>query len=144
MAAPNPVPIDRRTLLVGVDGSDTSWRAFFYALGQARRDSSEVIAVNVVPITVATTSATVAGCSALVEAGQKIEAEIDELRAQSDVDIRFETTVGDPAGSLVRLAGEHHADGIVIGASTTLAHRIFGSIAGRAVRNSPCPVTVVP
>ena len=33
------------TLVVGVDGSDTSWRALYYAFGLARRQHATVVAV---------------------------------------------------------------------------------------------------
>ncbi len=132
---------EAQKLLVGVDGSDTSWRAVYYALGRARRENSTVIAVNVMPVAVAGAGA---GCAALVDAGRQMGSEIESLAAEYQVTARFESIVGDPAGALLRLATEYQADGIVVGASKTLVHRIFGSIASRAVRRSPCPVTVVP
>lgn len=128
-------------LLVGVDGSDTSWRAVYYALGRARRENSTAIAVNVMPVAVAGVGA---GCAALVDAGSEMGTQIESLAREYDVDARFESVVGDPAGALLRLASEYQADGIVVGASKALVHKIFGSIASRAVRRSPCPVTVVP
>ncbi len=132
---------DAGRLLVGVDGSDTSWRAMYYALGRARRENCTVIAVNVMPVTVAEVGG---GCTALVDAGNEMGSEVESLAREYQVHARFVSVVGDPAGVLLRLATEYHADGIVVGASKTLVHKIFGSIASRAVRHSPCPVTVVP
>lgn len=42
-------PRPRRRVLVGVDGSDTSWRAFAYAVGIARAQEAELLIAYVRP-----------------------------------------------------------------------------------------------
>ena len=136
-------------LVVGIDGSDTSWRAMYYAFGLARRQRSSVIAVFAV-----TTSVPVA-CDGTVidmpEAGQGLQEMAADLRTavqglaeECRVSTRFVCAPGDPVLVLGGFAAEHGADAIIIGASQAFTHRFFGSVAVRAIRRCQCPVTVVP
>ncbi|MCU1345597.1 MAG: UspA domain protein [Acidimicrobiia bacterium] len=69
---------------------------------------------------------------------------VDQMAALRGVRAEFVDREGDPATVLICLANEVQADVIVVGASTRLGHRVFGSVAVRLVRHAPCPVTVVP
>ena len=133
------------TLVVGVDGSDTATRALYYALGLARRQHSSVIAVYATPIP-AGYNAEMGGApyQASLEAAAELEPRIQALAADYHVKSKFVSVPGDPVTVLIKIAAEHHADGIVLGASTAIGHRLFGSAAVRAVRRCRCPVTVVP
>ena len=136
-------------LVVGIDGSDTSWRAMYYALGLARRQRCSVIAVFAV-----TTAIPVACDGTLIdmpETGQGLKEMAAELRnavqglaEECHVSTRFVCAPGDPVLVLGEIAAEHGADAIIIGASQAFTHRFFGSIAVRAIRRCQCPVTVVP
>jgi nucleotide-binding universal stress UspA family protein len=130
--------------VVGVDGSETSWRALHYAFGLARRQGSTVVAVfSFVPIITYITSA-----ADVYYAGEDMAAElreaIDALSAELDVAAEFIATERDPVVILTALADERHADAIILGASKTLGHKIFGSKAARMLRRCRCPVIVVP
>jgi nucleotide-binding universal stress UspA family protein len=133
------------TLVVGVDGSDTATRALYYALGLARRQHSSVIAVYATTIP-AGYNAEMGGApyQASLEAAAELEPRIQALAADYHVKSKFVSVPGDPVTVLIKIAAEHHADGIVLGASTAIGHRLFGSAAVRAVRRCRCPVTVVP
>ncbi len=52
---------------------------------------------------------------------------------------------GDPAREIIRVAGEAHADLIVMGTHgrTGLLDRLMGSVAEQVVRRAPCPVVTV-
>ena len=52
--------------------------------------------------------------------------------------------MGDPAGEVVRLAGEEGAELIVMGTHgrTGLTRLLMGSVAEAIVRRAPCPVLV--
>ena len=131
-------------LVVGVDGSETSWRALYYAFGLARRQRSTVVAVFA-----AARRRTFDGFpGAAPDNGEGLSAElraaVGALSAEHDVVAEFVCAQRDPALSLIEVAAERHADAIIIGASKTLSHKIFGSNAVRTVRRSKCPVTVVP
>lgn len=135
-------PAAEPLVLVGFDGSTTSERALHYAMGLARRQGATLLAVHAVnlpydPITAAQVAADVTTRRGLEEA-------VEKIAADCGVPSAFVTTIGEPAATLSRIATERHADAIVVGASTALVHRLFGSTAVRAVRHCPCPVTVVP
>jgi nucleotide-binding universal stress UspA family protein len=133
------------TLVVGVDGSDTATRALYYTLGLARRQHSSVIAVYAMTIPVDYDAAMGAvQHQAGLEVAEELEAKIQALAADYQVKTRFVAVSGDPVAVLIKIAEEHHADGIVLGASKAIGHRLFGSAAVRAVRRCRCPVTVVP
>jgi len=136
-----------KTILVGVDGSDTSLRAAAYAAGMARRQGSELVALFV---------HTVGGMASMraesITAVRQINVEaVAELRAaikaQAD-HLGFRGTVvereGNPALEIVRLAEELRVDAVVVGASTHAGHRLVGSLAVHLVKQAQWPVTVVP
>jgi universal stress protein A len=53
-------------------------------------------------------------------------------------------TMGEPAGEIVRLAGDENAEMIVLGTHgrTGLSRVLMGSVAEAVVRRAPCPVLV--
>jgi nucleotide-binding universal stress UspA family protein len=131
-------------LIVGIDGSDTSWRAMYYALGLARRQHCTVIAVFAVTMAVAFNGMPTGVYQDPAALAGELEPAVLALARECCVTARFLCAVGDPVLALTTVAAEHRADAIIIGASRTLGHRLFGSTALRAVRRCPCPVTVVP
>lgn len=138
-------PCDGPTrLVVGIDGSDTSWRALYYALGLARRQHSTVIALFAMPRPAAPTVATGEVHQSNLALADELRPAIQDLAEQYHVPVEFVTRTGDPATTLTELVSEHRADALVLGASQALGHRLFGSTAVRAVRRCCCPVTVVP
>jgi len=133
------------TLVVGVDGSDTATRALYYALGLARRQNCSVIAVYAMTSPAGydgTMSA--APYQASLKAAAELEPKIAALAADYHVRAKFVSVAGDPVTVLIEIAAAHHADGIILGASKAIGHKLFGSAAVRAVRRCRCPVTVVP
>lgn len=130
--------------VVGIDGSDTSWRALHYAFGLARRQRSTLIAVfSFTPIITYITSP-----GEIYYTGEDVAAEIhaviEALSAETDVAAEFICAQRDPVLTLIELAADRHADAIVLGASKALGHKLFGSKAARTMRRSRCPVIVVP
>ncbi len=136
------------TLVVGVDGSDTSWRALYYAFGLARRQRTTVIAVYAVtaPVGAGVYDATIVDAAEQTnrQISDELQSAIRVLAGDYGVRTEFLSRPGDAVRTLTVIAAERHADALIIGASHALIHRLLGSKAVRAVRKRPCPVTVVP
>jgi nucleotide-binding universal stress UspA family protein len=139
-------------IVVGVDGSPTSMRALAYATGLARRQHAQLIAVYVrAPLRtpVALSGWVDAGIvAAEAEAQKDME---DEVWKQVASDVaawgcgaRMVIRNGSPLTELRRVAEQSGADTIIVGASSSLGHRLFGSLGRRLLRCKPCPVTIVP
>ncbi|WP_369251759.1 universal stress protein [Streptomyces sp. R41] len=139
-----------KVIVVGVDGSESSWRAASYAGGLARRQGSLLAVVYVQPLP---TMAFAPGLSAaMAETTSQIAEDIvSQVRERAELlgDVfrvrwEFHTVAGDAFGGLVRAADELKADAVVVGASEHAGHRFIGSLAVRLVKAARWPVTVVP
>lgn len=64
--------------------------------------------------------------------------------ADPTVTFTHRLSVGDPAGEIVRIAGEEGAEMIVLGTHgrSGLTRMLMGSVAEAVVRRAPCPVLV--
>jgi nucleotide-binding universal stress UspA family protein len=135
------------TILVAVDGSETSLRAAAYAAGMARRQHGKLVCLYV--RTVPGLAAMAPGGAAAVdethdEVAQEIRAAVQENAARLGVDARFLVREGNPYTAITEVASELHADAVMVGASMQPGHRIVGSLASHLVRAAHWPVTVVP
>lgn len=136
-----------RSILVGIDSSETAMHAAAYAAGLARRQGTHLIALHVV-----STSSVSAQMAATAGMMLQVQDEITEdLRrtlldgaARIGLSAEFVVRRGNPYKELVGLAHERRVDAIVVGASTQSGRRLVGSLAGRLVRDAAWPVTVVP
>ncbi|MBL1098698.1 universal stress protein [Streptomyces coffeae] len=137
-----------KVIVVGVDGSDSSWRAAAYAAGLARRQNALLAVVYVQPVVPAGAALGAAVADTTGEVAEELLREIREaaerLRGVFEVRWEFHTFPGDPYSGLVRAADELTADAVVVGASEQAGHRIVGSVAVRLVKAGRWPVTVVP
>ena len=136
-----------KMIVVGLDGSRTSWRAASYANGLARRQGSRVTVVYVAsPGALAMMAGDAAGMMAEVqqEVGADLRGQVVRLAAERGVDTEFLVVDGDPFTELRRVAREVRADAVVVGASERAGHRFVGSLATRLVKAACWPVTVVP
>jgi nucleotide-binding universal stress UspA family protein len=140
-----------RLLVVGLDGSRTSWRAAAYAAGLARRNHARLIVVHVTGANLAmaglTPQAAALDLTAEDEWSQELRGELSAALERGDWDgleVLFQRRSGDPAHEIGAVADENHADGVVVGTSEAPGHRLIGSTAVRLVRAGRWPVTVVP
>jgi len=138
-----------KMIVVGLDGSRTSWRAASYANGLARRQRSRVTVVYVAsPGPLATMTGDGAWMAVMSEACEEVGAdlreEVERLAMERGIDTEFLVVHGDPFTELRRVAQEVRADALVVGASERAGHRFVGSLAGRLVKAARWPVTVVP
>lgn len=141
-------------VVIGIDGSTTSWDAFWWACGEARRTFGRAIAVFVTPVGGSGLAAASARCSPFAvdcaAFDEVASAEADELRDQAfgyaterGVDLKFVHLRGDIAKELLRVAEADHADLIVVGKSTKARHHLAGSLGRRLIRRRHAPVVVV-
>lgn len=141
-------------VVVGVDGTETSWNAFWWGCGAARRLGARAVAVFVsssVPCSSAGAATVAAGLpfesgvleNAVEQEATVLEAELHVLAAEAGVELRFVHGRGDPAGELVRVAEECHAELIAVGRSTKAVHHLAGSIGKRLIARTGAPVVVV-
>ncbi|MFW0872368.1 universal stress protein [Rhodococcoides corynebacterioides] len=138
-----------KLIVVGLDGSDSSWRAAAYAAGSARRQRSKLVLVYVQTLgagAFAQASGVLydSGTQAADDLLGEIKAHVLRFGEQEHVTWEFRTFRGDPATGLAAVADELRADAIVVGTSERAGHRIFGSVAVRLVKLGRWPVTVVP
>jgi nucleotide-binding universal stress UspA family protein len=140
-----------RVIVVGVDGSTSSFRAAAYAAGIARREHARLVGVYVYQGS--PTTAGVAGVDGsawyrAVEAKEQLKDEICSQLASDHVvwGPRFDVVVrvGNPTTEILAVAKETGADEIVVGGSAAIRHRLTGSLASRLLRRRNCVVTVVP
>lgn len=157
MGGDRPDPYDGRvteqpgdhqpTLLVAIDGSQTSLRAGAYAAGMARRQNARIVCLYVHTIGVFTGL----GAETVRSQLETQHAIAEELRktaetesARLGIDVTFVERKGNPYTEIVRLADEIRADAVIVGASSQAGHRFIGSLATHLVRDARWPVTVVP
>lgn len=141
-----PPSASGRTIMVGVDGSDTAMRAAAYAFGLARRQGYRLL----VAFVAARSGFALTGLAAAFEhrTQRQLYAELSaEVRAAAEelgVPVTFVMVHGDPVTTLRDTADCCHADTVVVGASTSTGHRIAGSVSTRLIRSGRWPVVVVP
>jgi nucleotide-binding universal stress UspA family protein len=135
-------------IAVGVDGSESSWRAAAYAAGLARRQNALLAIIYVQPLMTMVTALGVDAQSITSDIAEDLVSEIREgaERVKDIFTIRwkFLTRRGDVYTELAKAADELGADAVVVGASQRVGHRLVGSVAVRLVRSGRWPVTVVP
>ena len=143
----------RAVVLVGIDGSETSWHALSWACGEARRLRGRAVAVFV------SSSADCAFAAPAIIGGvpfdcgwndsmasgraDTLRRELECYAAGHDVDLTFVHTDGDAASELLRLARVLHADQIVVGRSMKFRHHLAGSLGCRLAGKRHTPIVVV-
>lgn len=140
-------------VVVGIDGSETSWDAFWWACGETKRLSGRTVAVFVGPTSAVASvaaSATVTGACAYGEIqqtmndqAQQLCRQVREYAQEHDVELSFVHTHGETAKELIRIADDSHADLIVVGRSAKARHHLAGSLGRRLVGRHDAPIVVV-
>jgi nucleotide-binding universal stress UspA family protein len=135
-------------IVVGLDGSPSSWDAFSWAAGEAARSKGRVVAVNVTPFTDAAAAFGVPFDYAGVE--QTRQEVADELKRDATgrakelgVALTFVCEHGDAAHCLTEVAQRLHANLVVVGRSTKVLHHLAGSLSHRLTSRNNAPVVVV-
>ena len=134
-----------RKILVPIDYSETSNRAFHLACSLARDHGAQLVVLHVA-------APLVSGYAGGVLLPPP-EGYLDELRAKLSglqardpkVWVEHRLVEGDPASEILRVASEPRCDVIVMGTHgrTGLGRLLMGSVAEQVVRNAPCAVLTV-
>jgi nucleotide-binding universal stress UspA family protein len=135
-----------KTIVLGLDGSDSSDHALRYATTLAKEQGSSVRVVHVIEI--------FAG-----RGGGLVHLDEDELKAKIEaqtkglvdagIDAELElhaAMAGGPAHIIAEVAARHNADLIVTGTRghTAVTGMLLGSVAHRLLHVAHCPLLVIP
>lgn len=142
------------TVVIGFDGTETSWNAFWWACGEAKRAGARLVAAFVSSTHPTRMVATASALSSLpcdlqaietaaTEEAQDLEAKLSTFAVEQHLELTFLHARGDPATELVRIAQAVHADLIAVGKSTSLVHHLAGSVGRRLLGDRDTPVVVV-
>ena len=135
-----------RTIVVGLDGSETSYRAFAMATGLAGREHGSVHACFIAHLPAAAALGGFAGPAPLLEDPDRndgLAAFVTEELARAGIQGDFTHRSGEVAAELERLAAAYTADLIVVGRSTH-PHLHLGGVPRQLLARSRIPVLVVP
>lgn len=135
-----------KTIVLAVDGSESSDLAVAAAAELARDSGGRIVAVHIKELIAGRFAGPVRVDEDDVQA--KIRGQVKDL-ADSGLNVTLEmhsTMTGGPAPVVADTAGREDADLIVSGTRghTALAGVIVGSVAQRLLHLAPCPVLVVP
>lgn len=132
--------------LVGYDSSDTSQRAFRFAMDLARACKGRVRVVSVLQVTQGGADA----CALMMtdSATERTRETLQELRAldpETDALVDLEITHGSPGDALLNQVRQHPIDHIVIGHTDrgALGRWLLGSVSEDVLAGAHVPVTVV-
>jgi nucleotide-binding universal stress UspA family protein len=158
----SPERPDRRTeirrtaispaVVVGFDGSESSWDALYWACGEARRLGGRAVALFVTGTAGTGIEATACAISGACfvssdqisgDRAESLREQAKQFAADQGVQLSFVHTQGDTATEILRLAAAQHADQIVVGRSTKTRHRLAGSLGRRLIGKRNAPVVVV-
>ncbi|MFC3957048.1 universal stress protein [Halovivax cerinus] len=133
-------------IVIAVDGSDEARHAAVQGLDLASLFDASVDVVHVVERSARRLARSPTEETRLRERGEGILAEVEELAADRELTVQTVQLEGAPASSLCAYAGEHGADGIVVGRQglTGLGRRLLGGVTERILSRSDVPVFVVP
>jgi nucleotide-binding universal stress UspA family protein len=135
-----------KTVVLGLDGSESSDRALEYTTGFARDHGSNVRVVHVIEIV----SGRGGGLGYVDE--RELQAKVEQqVRSLVDAGVNAEielrnAKVGGPAAVIAEVAARDGADVIVIGTRghSTVAGILTGSVAHRLLHAAHCPLIVIP
>ncbi|MDN5868815.1 MAG: universal stress protein [Candidatus Nitrosocosmicus sp.] len=136
-------------ILVPVDGSENSKRAFNYALYLSKNLKGEVTILNVAdaPPTVYLQSQKV--LDELLEkyskAREKVFDDYQELAERESIRIKTKIIFGNPGQEIVKFSLKDESDMIVIGnrGMGHLKEMIIGSVSSTVIHDAKCPVLLV-
>lgn len=135
-----------RKILVGLEGSDASWRAFRHALDLAKQDRAELwsLCVEELPRMPATIDEYQDEDARELAIFELIEAEARAVAIVEGIELHTGTARGRPGERLAEFAARGAFDLIVAGhrGRHSPLHRLAGTTAEYLVDHAPCPVLI--
>jgi nucleotide-binding universal stress UspA family protein len=135
-------------IVVGLDGSPTSWDAFFWAAGEALGGDGTLVAVYVLPVAEPAAAFAVPFDYASVEytrqqVARELKDEAERRARQLGVSVTFVSEYGDATDVLTDVARRVRAHLVVVGRSAKALHHLAGSLSHRLTCRKDAPVVVV-
>ena len=135
-------------IVVGVDGSDSAWRAAAYAAGLAGRQGSVLVLAYVRQANRIASALGPFALEAAAHVAEELERQVrdgaERLCEPLTLRWEFRCVPGEVFAGLMSVADDLRADAIVVGACRNPLHRFLGSPSLRLVKARRWPVIVVP
>src|ERR671922_275969 len=135
-----------KTIVLAIDGSESSDRAVTFASELAKSTGGRIVGVHIKELIAGRFAGPVHVDEDEIQA--KVRGQIKDLKdAGISADIEMHSTMtGGPAPVIAETASRENADVIITGTRghTALAGVIVGSVAQRMLHVAPCPVLVIP
>jgi nucleotide-binding universal stress UspA family protein len=144
--SPDGTSAQRATIVVGIDGSESSEAAVRWGADEARRRGAKLILVHVrQPAlgSVMTVESRRYRALALRDTVGLLWQQVTALQAEA-IDVAGQ--VGDGSPDQILIEASQTADLLVLGAEGTGRHRglLLGDVAQRCARSASCPVVLIP
>ena len=134
-----------KKILLPIDFSRASTKILQYAIFFAERFNAKIFIVNVTeyPHTLSRDRAFIN--SAVISAMENMASFIDENKDQIPVSFESSTLLGHAVEKIIDYAEAEHVDMIIIGSHghKMLDKMLFGSVAEKVIKLSPCPVLTI-
>lgn len=134
-------------LAVGLDGSDSSWRAFEEAIQQAilKKGLLHIVSIEEPSDASYSASEVLAAANTSHEKLERVQMKAKERAAEQNVDTLTNIVQGNSAAAMVDYVKKNHINLLLVG--DTGHSSIWGALIGtnveKIVRNAPCSVLVV-
>jgi len=139
-----------KKILVAFDGSQESYKAFYFALELSKECPSkerEILILSVVqlpePADIIEVEAVIDNTS---EYYKKEFEKIFSIAKEHGVEVKTDIVVGHPADQIVKYASENGFDIIIMGqrGMSEIKKMLLGSVSHKVATHARCPVVIVP
>ena len=136
-------------ILVAFDGSEQSYKAFYFALEMSKLCTGASPEITVLSVAQPPEPADIVEVDAIIDSAtshyEELFKSLREKARKNNVEITAEVVVGHPADQIVRYASEKKSDLIIVGqrGKSKIAKWLLGSVSKRVSTYAPCTVTIV-
>lgn len=144
-------------VVIGLDGSETAWNAFYWGIGEAQRLGGRAVAVYVSSPTSPETGpawifAAMLGFTlydhatvddAAAEKASQLWEEVRRRATPLGTPLSFIHARGDTVDALLHIAADFGADVIAVGRSRKAHHHLLGSLGRRLMARAGAPIIAI-